>query len=749
MFKTACPISLALWLLSSTAAPAQSQTAPPAPPSSPAPADRPWMNPALSPDVRADLVLAQMTQAEKHSLVFGYSGRNQGAKFVAPPAALGSAGYVPGVPRLGVPDLQETDAGIGVAWAHGVRPLRKTVSLPSGMATTATWDSKAGFAGGAMIGEEAHRNGFNVLLAGGVDLVREPRNGRNFEYGGEDPLLAGTMVGAQIAGIQSRHVAATIKHFAFNDQESGRMIFSANISEPAARESDLLAFEIGIEAGHPASVMCSYNRVSWIYACENPFLLTTVLKGDWAWPGFVMSDWGAAHSTADAANAGLDQESGESYDDAPVFGDALLQAIKDGTVPQARLDDMVHRILRSMFAVGAFDDPPTQTPMDLAGDGAVSQADAEQGAVLLKNRGGLLPLSPHVRRIAVIGGHADVGVLSGGGSSQVVPPSGIALSLGAPVFPGPSIYQASSPLKAITALAGDAQVRWASGDDRAAALSLAKDSDVVILFATQWLGEAMDAPNLSLPGDQDALIAAVAKANPHTVVVLETGGAVLTPWRGQVGAILEAWYPGSQGGQAIARLLFGQASPSGRLPITFPDSETQLPRPHEDGAGTTGQADNLLPFEVNYEIEGPLVGYKWFQTHHLKPAYAFGAGLSYTRFAYSGLTARPDGQGLSVSFTLTNTGRRAGAAVPQVYVGVHPQDEPAHRRLGAWSKLVLAPGEHRRVTVRVPPRLLAAWDEDSRNWRIRAGTYPVLLAAASDDVRARTTVRLAERRVAP
>jgi len=720
-----------------------------------APTDRPWMNPALSPDLRADMVERQMTQAEKLRLVFGFSGRNQGAHFIASPKALGSAGYVPGVPRLGVPDLQETDAGIGVAWAHGVRPNRKTVSLPSGLATAATWDPAIGFAGGAMIGEEAHRNGFNMLLAGGVDLDREPRNGRNFEYGGEDPLLAGMMVGAQIAGIQSRHVAATVKHFALNDQESGRMTVSSDIAPTAARESDLLAFEIAIEAGHPASTMCSYNRVNGVYACENPFLLTTVLKGDWAWPGFVMSDWGADHSTVAAANAGLDQESGESYDDQPFFGEALAQAVASGQVSQARLEDMAHRILRALFAVGAIDDPPTQTPLDFAADSAVSQADAEQGAVLLKNRGGLLPLRASTAsggkalRIAVIGGHADVGVLSGGGSSQVVPPAGIALTVGPALFPGPAVYQASSPLEAIAARAGAGRVRFASGEDVAAAAKLAADSDVVIVFATRWQGEATDAPDLSLPDDQDALIAAVAKANPRTLVVLETGAAVLTPWRGQVAAILEAWYPGSSGGEAIARLLFGEVGPAGRLPITFPDSEAQLPRPVLDGAGVSGQLDSLPRFDVNYDLEGPLVGYKWFETRGLTPAYAFGTGLSYTRFSYGALEAHPNAGGVSVSFDVTNTGARAGAAVPQIYVTVHPPGEPQHNRLAGWSKLVLQPGERRHVTVQVPTRMLAAWDEAAHGWHVAAGDYAVLLAAAADDVEARVTVSVGEGRLAP
>ena len=725
---------------------ATSALATPPPITSPAP----WMNTALSPDQRADLLEQQMTPEEKHRLVFGQPGTARADRREPPPErSLGSAGFVPGVPRLGIPDQQETDAGIGVAWVHGARPQRKTTALPSGLATAATWDPKTGFAGGAMIGGEAHSNGFNVMLAGGVDLMREPRNGRNFEYGGEDPLLAGTMVGSQIAGIQSAHVVSTLKHYALNDQESGRMVVDSQISEKAARESDLLAFEIAAETGRPGSVMCSYNRINGTYACEHPFLLNKVLKGDWRWPGYVMSDWGAAHSTVAAANAGLDQESDYGFDDAPFFGDALTKAIADGQVPQARLDDMVHRILRSLFAVGAFDHPPTQTPIDFKADALVSRTDAERGAVLLKNDAGLLPLAASARRIAIIGAHADVGVLSGGGSSQVVPPEGIAATAGPTEWPGPAIYQASSPLKALQARLPNAQIRYADGEDVAAAAKLAAESDLVIVFADQWLGEAFDAPNLSLPHGQDALIAAVAKANPKTVVVLETGGPVLTPWRGQVGAILEAWYPGSAGGEAIARLLTGEAGPRGRLPVTFPESEAQLPRPQLDGLGVAGQGDKLPRFSANYDIEGPLVGYKWFEAKGLTPAYPFGFGLSYTRFAYSRLKVESQGDGLRVSFDVTNTGAAAGTDTPQVYVGVKPAGEVAHKRLAGWGQVTLAPGAVQHVTVEVPARQLAEWKQDRHDWRVPAGSYPVYVGASSRDLTLQASVAVNESRLAP
>jgi beta-glucosidase len=385
-----------------------------------APATRPWMDRTLSPDARAALVVGQMNRDEKLSLVFGYFATDdKGRSYRAPDASRqGSAGFVPGIPRLGIPPQWQTDAGVGVATQGGAAEKRERTALPSGMATAASWNPELAYEGGAMIGAEAFASGFNVMLAGGVDLVREPRNGRNFEYGGEDPLLAGTMVGAQIAGIQSNAVVSTVKHYALNDQETGRGILDARIDPDQARMSDLLAFQIAIERSNPGSVMCAYNQVNGAHACENDWLLNQVLKRDWGYKGFVMSDWGATHSTERAANAGLDQDSGYPFDKQPYFGAPLKAAVAAGRVSPRRLDDMATRILRSMFAVGAVDRVATPGPIDFVAHEKVSRADAEQGAVLLKNRGNVLPLGPDVRSILVVGSHADKGVLSGGGSSQ-------------------------------------------------------------------------------------------------------------------------------------------------------------------------------------------------------------------------------------------------------------------------------------------------------------------------------------------
>src|SRR5579864_9175315 len=320
-------------------------------------------------DQRADALIQQMTQDELIQLVHGLYGRY--AK-----SPLMPSGIIAGIPRLGIPDQVESDAGLGIRSlldkTNGL-PVRgvdtgAATPLPSGLATASTWNPQRAFDGGAMIGEEAHRLGSNVLLGGGTDLARDPRNGRNFEYAGEDPLLAGTMVGAAIAGIQSRHVIATIKHYALNDQEANRFNVSSNIDWSAARESDLLAFELAIEKGDPGSVMCSYNKVNTVWACSSDMLLNRILKDDWHFKGYVMSDWGAVHDVKDALN-GLDQESGESFDKdngGPFFGDKLKQALADGTVPESRLKDMAHRILRTMYAKGVFDNPPSLRPIDVA-----------------------------------------------------------------------------------------------------------------------------------------------------------------------------------------------------------------------------------------------------------------------------------------------------------------------------------------------------------------------------------------------
>ena len=526
------------------------------------------------------MALDQMTEQEKLALVHGVIAAPWGGK-PKPDGSIGSAGYVPGIPRLGIPALQETDAELGVANPGDVRPGDTATAMPSDLALASTWNPELARLQGQAVGAEARAKGFNVLLGGAANLIRDPRGGRNFEYFSEDPLLTGIMAGSLIEGVQSRHIISTIKHFALNAQETDRVVLDARIDPAATRESDLLAFEIAIERGRPGSVMCAYNQVNGSYSCESDWLLNQVLKTDWRYPYFVMSDWGAVHSTARSALAGLDQESGEQLDTQNFFADGLLQAIAGGEVPQARLDDMVRRVLTSIFAHGLADGPGASEPADFAASDRVALAIAREGTVLLRNHG-LLPLPGNTRSIVVIGAHADRGVPSGGGSSQVIPRGGIAAKEQIDENRA-MLFDPGSPLEAIRLQFPHARVDFDDGTVPARAAEAAAKANAVVLFADQWMTESADAPSLNLPGAQDQLIEAVTRANPRTAVVLETGGPVLMPWLEQTAAVLEAWYPGQKGGEAIAEILSGAANPSGRLPVTFPASEDQLPHPKIQG----------------------------------------------------------------------------------------------------------------------------------------------------------------------
>ncbi|WP_343617345.1 beta-glucosidase [Novosphingobium sp.] len=701
--------------------------------------------PAQDARSRAAAIVARMTLDEKIQLIHG----------LFPPMAKGktqnelipSAGHIDGIPHLGVPLIRESDASLGVANQVEQRKGDVATALPSSLATAASFDPAIARAGGAMIGAEARAKRFSVLLAGGVNLTRDPWNGRNFEYLGEDPLLSGTMAGAHIAGVQSNRIVSTIKHFALNSQETGRTVADARIDEAALRMSDLLAFEIAIETGKPGSVMCAYNKVNGDWACENAHLLSDVLKRDWGYRGWVMSDWGAVHSSAKAANAGLDQESGQELDQAIYFADALKADIAAGRVPMARLDDMVTRYLTGLIETGAYDAPASAAqPIPYDAHAEVAQRAAEAGIVLLKNDGDLLPLARTAKRIVLIGGHADVGVLSGGGSSQVRSVGGapveIPLTHGAASSFARVTWHASSPLLAIRAAMPQAQVTWIDGHDSAAAAAAAKAADVAIIFATQWTTEAQDVPDLSLPDHQNDLIAAVAAAQPKTIAVMETGGPVLMPWRAAVPAILQAWYPGQRGGLAIANILTGRVNPSGRLPITFPASTAQAPRAAPVGfdqlTAVEAQAaadpahagdHQLASFPIDY-TEGADVGYRWYEKTHAAPLFPFGHGLSYTRFAYR-IPVVTGGAKLSISFDVVNTGRVAGSDVPQVYVAREGSSAPM--RLAAFRRVTLKPGEATRVTLVAEPRILADYDTALPGWRVAGGRYRVALAHDAQD----------------
>lgn len=642
---------------------------------------------------------------------------------------------------LGIPDLNMVDSATGSGSTS-----QASTTFPATIAVAASWDRGLSYDYGRQVAIQLRAQGFGMGLGGGANLAREPRGGRLFEYLGEDPLLAGDLLVERTLATQRHKVIATIKHYAANEQEHGRMGGNSRLDERTLRELYLLPFEIAAKRARPGSVMCSYNRLNGDYACENAHLLNDALKNEWGFEGQVQSDWGATHSTAKAINAGLDEEEdvGPSVYLTPA---AVRQAIANGSVSIARLDDMVRRKLVAMIRIGVMDDPPKGGgAIDFASARRFAQAAAEQSIVLLKNDGNQLPLAaPALARIAVIGGHADAAVLSGGGSGNTRNPvtgafagcGGLAFgtSTGCSWWRNPWLKVDVPIVAAIRALAPAAQVTFAGNSDQQApfraytqqeidqAAALAARSDVAIVVVAQPAGEDLgDLQSLALanPSNQDA----VAHANPHTVVVVESGNPVLMPWKDRVSAIVAAWYPGEGGGAAIANVLFGKVNPSGKLPVTFPAHDQDTPTWGQNGAFDN---DPVYAEKLN-------MGYRWYDAKNVKPMFEFGFGLSYMHFSYSGLAVSRQRDGsLDVAFTVRNDGPVAGAEVPQVYLGVPYKDEPP-RRLVGWDKIDLKPGEARRVHVGVSARMQSVWDTSRNGWRyVPGGTVSV--GASSRDIR--------------
>jgi len=689
----------------------------------------PWMNASQTPDQRAHELLSVMTISQKDQLLVG-TGDFQ---------YYGAADEIPGIASLCIPNQVFNDEGQGLSDGQ-----QNVTAFPSGMNDAATWDGNLAYTFGQTIGAEAWQKGINVWLAPGVDIGRVPMNGRTFEYYGEDPYLSGQTAVNVIKGAQSQHVIATVKHYAANDQETNRMTVSADVNERTFEEVSLPAFEAAVQQGGVGSVMCSYNRVNSVYACESPDVLNKYLKHQLGFTGYVMSDWGATHDTVNSANGGLDQE--HNITPGSYFGSALVTAVQNGQVSMSRFNDMVLRVLRSMFRVGLFDHPATAEPNGYAANVDTPQANAvaarlsEEGTVLLKNSGGILPLTTTGQRIALIGSPAGAGatsVYNGGGSGQVV----------------------SAAPKVVTPLQGIEQRAQANGDvvtytDGSAtqdAVAAAKAADIAIVYGYYTSSEGADIANLSLsssycglfgclPGaaNQDQMIAAVAAANPHTIVVLNTGGPALMPWVDQVQGLLEAWYPGQQDGNAIAALLFGDVNPSGKLPMTFPKSMNDLPtQTPQQYPGVSRPGDTVGP-HVTYS-EGLDVGYRWYDDKGIQPLFPFGYGLSYTNFSYRDLdvteAASPTGTA-TVSFDVTNTGQRAGAEVPQLYIGTPANNyaqEPL-KQLRGYAKVFLQPGQSAHVSLPVNLRAVSYWNVASHSWQPEAGCHPVLVGSSSRDI---------------
>lgn len=695
-----------------------------------------WQQAGLTLEQRVEAVLLAMSDNEKFAWLSGPMAIPVGETEL-PEGAIGSAGFYPGIPRLNIPSIQQSDASLGVSALGGVRPGEEATALPANLLLGSTFNPAMAERIGVLIGREAFAKGFNVQLAGGANLIREPRGGRNFEYISEDPLLTGIIAGHSVKGIQSQHVVSTVKHFAVNPQETGRVVISSDIEEAALRESDLLAFELAIAIGKPGAIMTGYNLVNGDWAGENEFILNKVLKGDWQYSGWVMSDWGATHSCEKAVMAGLDVQSGANLDKENWFNEPLRQKVKCGEVPKERIDDMVRRILRGLFQVGAIEVPAKRfSDIDFSEHLLLAQREAEQGIVLLKNANDILPLPRGLSKILVIGEHADFGVPSGGGSSAVTPLG--CLELEGINFMGittPKVYVPASPLQAIKRESWAKHVEFYTGEDSHLACQKAEDADAVIIFADEWRSEALDRQGLGIGEQFDELIRSVANTNSRTVVILETGGPVLLPWLERVPAVLEAWYSGSAGGAAIAGVLFGRVNPSGRLPVTFPASVAQLPHPEQIDPSTT----TSMPFievkgdilHIDYNVEGSDVGYRWFERENYEPLFPFGFGLSYTKFNHQDLDVTMNAEKLVIELTITNIGTRDGADVVQIYI--RPTDSFYPARLVAFKRVELQIGEQKRLRLQAEPKIIANWDTNTQQWRRKAGKYSVIVAKNARD----------------
>lgn len=693
----------------------------------------PWCNTSLSPDARARLLLAAMTPQER----IDYLGGDEVTGVAG--GEHKHTGTQNGVPRLGVPTIYYTDGPLG--------PRQGPITgMPSPMADAATWSPAVARTYGRVAGEEAAHKGDDVIFGPTVNLMRTPLWGRTYETFGEDPFLVSNTAVAWIDGVQSTGVLANIKHFAENNQEGrsqccanseypgrpaqgattppdiqgGRMNVNVNVSERTLREIELAPFEAAVRRAHVASMMCSYNLLRGTHACENNHLLLDIPR-QWGFKGYILSDYLAAHDTGASLKSGLDFEPWPGFD---VYGPAPINAaLALGQASQTDVDRHVLRMLRTFFAHGVFDRPAFKdntAAIPQIADRRVSEHIEEQAITLLLNRHRVLPLNARkLRSIAIIGKGAATFV-TGGGSGNVTP------------------FRFISPRQAIAARVNrGTKVLTDDGSNIARAAGVAKRAQVAVLLTPDFDTEGVDRFCLTLEcptpfGNEDGLIRAVAAANRRTIVVLETGGPDLTPWRSRVAGLLEAWYPGQEAGTAIARVLFGDTDPGGRLPVTFPNSAANEP--------TAGDPQRYpgVHNQVYYK-EGVFIGYRWFDAHRLRPAFPFGYGLSYTTWRLGRASLR----GRTVRLRVRNTGHRAGSTVVQLYLGLPSSKAVPQppRVLRGYLKVALRPHRSALIRFRISNRDLAYWNTARNGWRIARGTYRAWVGSSSRNLRLAGTFR--------
>ncbi len=694
------------------------------------PAQRPWCDTSKTPEQRTELVLAAMRLDEKLQLM---AGDDLDGFLTADPAT----GVGNGVPRLGIPTLFHSDGPFGPREG-------RTTAMPGPLALASTFDPNAAAAAGAVVADEVKKKGNDLVHAPTVEPMRTPLAGRTFETYGEDPLLSARIGVGWIKAAQREGIIANVKHFAPNSQEGeegvppltgingSRFLVDARIDDRTLHEIYFPAFEAAVKQGDVGAVMCAYGALNGDYACESKYLLKTVLRGEWKFNGLVVSDYGfALKDVAKAINAGTDIEMPIGLIYNPV---SLLGSLASGQVSEATIDARVGATLRTMFKFGLFDRdayPTSDNLIDKPAHAAVAQRTEEQGIVLLQNNDNALPLDTGKLKTLAVIGDLSTRYKGGGGSSSVEP------------------FAFKAPLDAIKARAQGVNVRYDPGSDLAAAAGAAKGADAAVVFVEDYATEGADKPCLRLrcapiapvggeplgtisATDGDAVIAAVAAANPNTIVVLETGGPVLTPWHDKVKAVLEAWYPGQDGGPAIARVLFGDVDPGGRLPVSFPAKAGDWPT-----AGNPKQYPGVA-FRAEHS-EGVLIGYRHYDHRNIAPRWAFGHGLSYTTFRYRDLRRErsKDGSKVRVSAVVQNTGTRTGYAVPQLYLGMPDPDAKTVQppfQLKDFTKLRLAPGKAKRVRFALDSRAFSYWSTAASDWRIAPGCYRIAVGASSRDL---------------
>jgi beta-glucosidase len=717
-------------------------------------------------DAEINALLKKLTLEEKVHMIHGNSAFAAG-----------------GVPRLGIPEVMTSDGPHGVRpeqgrnWKPPVGADDASTYMPNNNTLAATWNPALGYAFGTVLGSEANARGKDIILGPGINIVRAPLNGRNFEYLSEDPYLVSQMAVGYIRGVQDQGVSACVKHYAANNQETHRDDIDVNMSERALREIYLPGFRAAVQQGGVYSLMGSYNKFRGTYATENAYLMNDILKGEWGFKGLVISDWGSVHDTQKAMRNGTDLEMGtdlvlmsqgvdqsaaasgvtgqpdlvngsnQSLYNRFFLADPALAAIKKDPTLLPLLDDKVRRILRVMYATHMLGGPKRQPgAFNTKAHQATALKVAEEGIVLLKNEGNLLPLKKSIKTVAVIGANAERANSMGGGSGQIKakyeisPLQGIRNELGSGVN--------------VTYTPGYTIARDQKADPQliAQAVAAAKAADEVIFVGgsfhgydySKWSDNAYDAegtdkPDLKMPFGQDELVQAVLAANPRTVVVLLGGGPIeVAAWAGQAKSIVEAWYPGMEGGNALAHILFGDVNPSGKLPFTFPVKLEDAPA-MKLGEYPSTPGD---PLKQTYK-DDIWVGYRYYDTYQVKPQFAFGHGLSYTTFDYGKLAVKPGPQSATVTLTVRNTGKTAGSEIVQLYVkDLKSSVKRPEKELKAFDKVSLKPGETKTVTLQLPATAFQFYDEAKKQWVLEPGQFEVLVGSASDDIRQKATFTL-------